>query len=62
MGWAAGSEIAENIWNAVWPHIPKKSRGIVARRIIKIFEDADCDTMDECEQLIKDAGKLRALE
>jgi hypothetical protein len=57
MGWAGGSIIAERIWDMVRPHIPEKERETIARKFIDIFEQEDCDSMDECEQLYyKDAG------
>jgi hypothetical protein len=58
MGWASGSELAENVWAAVRKDIPITRRHQVARHIIDLFEDMDCDTIDECQQLCKDAGRL----
>lgn len=55
MGWASGSEIAEDIWKLVRVHIPRKERKDIANQIIEIFEDKDCDTMEEAELLSKDA-------
>lgn len=55
MGWASGSEIADDIWLLVRKYIPKKDRKKVAKKVIDIFESKDCDTMEECEILCKDA-------
>lgn len=57
MGWASGSELAEEVWEAARPHISKKNRQKVANAIIDAFEDRDCDTMDEAEQLMIDADR-----
>jgi hypothetical protein len=59
MGWAGGSGIAEEIWDLVGPLIPAARRKEVAARIVDIFEGEDCDTMDEAEQLMMDAGRHR---
>ncbi len=56
MGWSGGSEIASEIWSMVGNYVPKRNRKIVARRIIQLFEDHDCDTIEECEKLCEDAG------
>lgn len=56
MGWAGGSEIATNLWKLVRRDVPVKKRKKVARKFIEEFENNDCDTMGECEQLVKDAG------
>lgn len=57
MGWASGSELAESIWRNIRTFIPKADRKSVARIIIRSFENADCDTMDEAITLLKDAGQ-----
>lgn len=56
MGWASGSELAELTWAAVREHIPTEKREKIAREFIELYEDMDCDTIDECEQLVKDSG------
>jgi hypothetical protein len=55
MGWASGSGIAREVYDLVRPFIPETERKAVAKKIIKIFESEDCDTMDECEVLMEDA-------
>lgn len=57
MGWASGSEVAEDIWGLVRPLTTKENRKYVAKKMIGIFENHDCDTIYECEQLYKDAGR-----
>jgi len=58
MGWASGSELAEDVWDAVQRFIPQgEPRRKVAREIIELFEDRDCDTIDEAESLCKAAGR-----
>lgn len=58
MGWASGSELAEQLWEEIRDYIPKKDRIAAATRFIEAFEQADCDTMEECEQLQRDADRL----
>lgn len=55
MGWASGSELAENIWNLFRDFVPKDTRKQIALKLINLFKGRDCDTIDECEQLCKDA-------
>ncbi|MCX6035002.1 MAG: hypothetical protein NTV38_08505 [Chloroflexi bacterium] len=55
MGWASGSQLAEDVWDVVRPAIPQKNRQELAVKIIRLFEDHDCDTLDEAQSLIKDA-------
>ena len=47
MGWASGSSLADDIWEVVKFHIPANKRKKVAKELIKMFEDRDCDTMQE---------------
>lgn len=57
MGWASGSELAEEIWKMMRPlTMPGKERKKCAKKLVDLFEDMDCDTMYECEQLCEDAG------
>lgn len=56
MGWASGSELAENIWDEVRNFIPENKRERVAKKIWAFFEDFDCDTLEECVNLYKDTG------
>jgi hypothetical protein len=56
MGWASGSELAEEVWELVREYIPKRKREQVAKDLVNIFEDHDCDTMEEAELLMEDAG------
>jgi hypothetical protein len=57
MGWASGSELAADVWKAVRFLIPAgEGRMIAARKLIYAFEQHDCDTIAETEELCQDAG------
>lgn len=45
MGWAEGSIVAEELWNALCPCINKDERTLaeVSKRIYEIFESRDAD-------------------
>jgi hypothetical protein len=58
MGWASGSYLAEDIWNLVRKYIPDKDRVQVARKFVDLFKSFDCDTLQECDQLMKDVNIL----
>lgn len=55
MSWKRGSELADELWYLVRKYIPQKDKKAIARRFITIFENEDCDTLYECEELMKDA-------
>jgi hypothetical protein len=55
MGWASGSELAEDVWEAVRPYVVEEHRRDLAREIMSLFEDHDCDTLYECDLLVADA-------
>ena len=57
MGWASGSELAEDVWTLVRKYIPKNALKQVASKLIDLFENRDCDTIEECEQLCQDAKR-----
>lgn len=59
MGWASGSRLAGEIWDLVKDEIPESDRRSIALGIIKAFEDMDCDTIDECEELCRAARPVR---
>lgn len=59
MGWASGSGILDDVWSAVYTHIPKKQRVKVARELIRIFESYDCDTLEECNDGAEMSEALR---
>lgn len=52
MGWASGSEIAVNIWDAVKQHLPEDEKSKVAIGIIRALEKNDWDTQDEARELM----------
>lgn len=49
MGWASGSSLMEEIVTALKSEFADdvKARKRVYKRLIKAFEDHDCDTLDE---------------
>ncbi len=56
MGWASGSELAEDVWTAVRKHVPEDKRKSLATRIVRLFEGHDCDTLNEVQTLMEDAN------
>lgn len=56
MGWASGTEVGNRIWDNIRELVPEEHRQEAARVIIDALEDQDCDTIYECENLVKDAG------
>jgi len=59
MGWASGSEIADATWNLVRDYIPEDKRKEIADKFVEVFEDHDCDTIDEAESLVSDADNVQ---
>lgn len=59
MGWASGSRLAEEIWNNFRRYIPEEKLKLEAEKFVALFEDMDCDTLDECEQLMSDLKKRK---
>lgn len=57
MGWASGSSIAGDVWATVEEHILPEKRQDVAEEICRIFEEHDCDTLQEAERLWEAAGR-----
>jgi len=50
VGWASRSEIADKVWDLIMiaKSHPSLFEGDLALRLVEVFEDADCDTMEEC--------------
>lgn len=48
--------MATKIWSLVREFVPARKRKRIAKELVDIFEQQDCDTMYEAEQLMKDAG------
>lgn len=49
MGWASGSRVAAELIDAAKITIPNEiERAAFYEKMIYVFEDADCDTLDEC--------------
>jgi hypothetical protein len=57
MGGASGSAIAEQVWAIVQDEIPPSHTLKIAKAIIAVFENADCDTIYEAEDLCHAAGR-----
>lgn len=49
MGWCSGSEIAQELWEEIKDELTAKQKKIIKAKIIKVFENNDCDTMEEIE-------------
>lgn len=49
MSWASGSEIFSEIIDVlIDADVDKSARQEIYQRLIEVFEDQDCDTLDEC--------------
>ena len=57
MGWSGGSKLAAQVWAAVKPHIHIGDDNRVANEIIEAFQNFDCDTLPEAEDLWAAAGR-----
>ena len=55
MGWASGSQLAEDVWDTIRPVIPPTNRKELAIAVVRLFADHDCDTLDEARILMEDA-------
>lgn len=51
MGWGSGSELLVKITKLIDPYIPlhENFKADLYLELIDMFEDGDCDTIDECE-------------
>lgn len=50
MGWASGSKILEDVAKTVMPLVEPKKRARLAKKLIDIFQDSDCDTICDVDQ------------
>lgn len=57
MGWAGGSEIANEMWGNLRFILPRMIRREVAKVIVDALESGDWDTQDEAPLLMADAGE-----
>jgi hypothetical protein len=55
MGWASGSELADQVWRQVRKHVPENKRKAVAQKIIRLFEHHDADDWVGDQQICQDA-------
>lgn len=58
MGWAAGSELGESIWQEIRGYIPESKRQEIAQFIYDAVCDLDADDWDGTSQLEIDAEIL----
>lgn len=49
MGFATGASIAQDLWDEIEDFIPPICRQEVAQAFVDVFEDYDCDTMEETD-------------
>lgn len=56
MGWASGSQLADEVWGIVREFVPHHKRRTIAREIIDVFENEDADAWDENDLICEDAG------
>lgn len=63
MGWASGSMLLTSIIETLKTHVDAETRAILYPEIVNAFEDADCDTLDECmtidpvfDEYLKESG------
>ena len=56
MGWSGGSDLGADFWESVRKNVEPEKRQETAVALINALEALDCDTIYECEQLVKDAG------
>jgi hypothetical protein len=55
MGWAGGSNVANELWDALAPLIHRSQHQGAARKIVDILESEDWDTQCESEPLMEAA-------
>ena len=51
MGWCSGSELASEVWDLFVDYVPADKKEVVAHKLVRMFEEMDCDTMYECDEL-----------
>jgi len=56
MGWAGGAMLSEELWAFLSEMVPAEHQQEAAKKVVNLFEDYDCDNLDECPDLIKAAG------
>lgn len=47
MGWASGSELAQEVWDLFEDIIPSGEEKQYALKLVDMFENMDCDTLSE---------------
>ncbi len=49
MGWAAGSSLAQRVWDRLEREIAPENRAAVALEILNLFSEEDADDWESCE-------------
>jgi len=49
MGWSSGCQVADDVWVLIEVFIPPKKKKEIARKFIDVFENYDCDTMEQAD-------------
>lgn len=48
MGWSSGTRIFSEIMEVVKEHVDEATRKDIYEQLIEIFQEADCDNLEEC--------------
>ena len=51
MGWAGGTQVCIDVWNAVRKYIPENKRVQALEKVVEALRDADWDCMYEIEDV-----------
>ena len=62
MGWAAGGDLASDVYDLVRDFIPEDKRKEISNQIISLFEDEDADCWDSNSQIEADAGRAEEVD
>lgn len=57
MGWCTGTEIAEEVWKRIKPHVPIKKHKEVTKALVDVFSEYDAD---DWEYYLSEKGSLYA--
>lgn len=55
MGWASGSYLAQELWDATRKYVPVKDHKKLAKKFFELFNQHDADDWDFESHLCKDA-------
>lgn len=48
MGWSSGTRIFSEIIDVLKENVDDSAREVIYEQLIEIFQEADCDNLDEC--------------